>query len=118
MDLTYVILPELILIVIACGLFLLGISAQAGARRLAAMLALIGMVAVIVVQGAVIGQQAGRTIEDFSGSIEVGPFANFIKLIAGVVGVILVLLAWPTNRDATGSRSLAFGHDAGEFYGL
>ena len=56
MNLTDVILPELILIVIACGLFLLGISSQVAARRLAAMLALIGMVAVIVVQGAVIGQ--------------------------------------------------------------
>jgi NADH-quinone oxidoreductase subunit N len=118
MDLTNVILPELILIIIACGLFLLGISSQVAARRAAAMLALIGMVAVIVIQGAVIGQQTGRTIQDFSGAIEVGPFANFIKLITGVVGVILVLLAWPTNRDATGSRSLLFGHDAGEFYGL
>jgi NADH-quinone oxidoreductase subunit N len=118
MDLTNVILPELILIIIACGLFLLGISSQVAARRAAAMLALIGVVTVIVIQGAVIGQQTGRTIQDFSGAIEVGPFANFIKLITGVVGVILVLLAWPTNRDATGSRSLLFGHDAGEFYGL
>jgi NADH-quinone oxidoreductase subunit N len=118
MNLTDVILPELILIIIACGLFLLGISSQVAARRAAAMLALIGVVVVIVVQGAVIGQQAGRTIQDFSGTIEVGPFANFVKLITGVVGVILVLLAWPTNRDATGSRSLQFGHDAGEFYAL
>src|SRR4051812_21591989 len=118
MNLTDVILPELILIVIACGLFLLGVSSRAAARRASAMLALIGMVAVIVVQGSVVGQQAGRTIQDFSGAIEVGPFANFIKLITGVVGVLLVLLAWPTNRDATGSRSLLFGHDAGEFYGL
>src|SRR4029078_8062647 len=26
--------------------------------------------------------------------------------------------AWPTNRDATGSRSLLFGHDARELYAL
>ena len=29
-----------------------------------------------------------------------------------------MLLAWPTNRDATGNASLDFGHDAGEFFAL
>src|SRR5204862_7449641 len=34
------------------------------------------------------------------------------------LGAILVLMAWPTNADATGSESMNFGHDAGEFFAL
>ena len=64
------------------------------------------------------GGSVQTTMSDPWGTIEVGPFANYVKLITGVVGVMLVLLAWPTNRDATGSPSLDFGKDAGEFYAL
>src|SRR4030095_4390370 len=46
------------------------------------------------------------------------PSSKYIKLIPAGVGVFLVLLAWPTNADATGSRSLQFGGDAGEFFSL
>jgi len=34
------------------------------------------------------------------------------------VGILLTLLAWPTNDDATGNPSLNFGGDAGEFFAL
>src|SRR4051794_38703395 len=118
MNLSQVILPELILIVVACGLFLLGISAKAAIRRMAAMLALVAMVGVVLAQGGFVGAQDVFARQDFTGAIEVGRLANYIKFIAGIVGIILVLLAWPTNQDATGSRSLEFGHDAGEFFGL
>ena len=43
-------------------------------------------------------------------------FANYVKLVAAGVGILLVLLAWPTNADANGSRSIDFGTDAGEFF--
>jgi NADH-quinone oxidoreductase subunit N len=52
------------------------------------------------------------------GTLEAGPLANFVKFLTAVVGALLLLLAWPSNRDATGSRSLDFGRDAGEFYAL
>jgi NADH-quinone oxidoreductase subunit N len=117
MNLHEVILPELILVTVACGLFLLGISSRAAARRLSAQLTLLAVVAVIIIQGQIIG---GMNLpgSDTSFSIDVGPFANYVKLITGIVAAMLVLLAWPTNREATGSRSLDFGRDAGEFYGL
>src|SRR3954469_7184158 len=119
MNLTDVILPEIILVVVACALFLLGTSSRIGARRGSAMLALVAMIAVIVVQGWFVGHHdapgAGGSGVTSSGgfrSIQVGPFANYVKLIPGIMGTLFVLLAWPTNRDATGSRSLDFGRDA------
>jgi NADH-quinone oxidoreductase subunit N len=117
MNLLDVILPELVLITVACGLFLLGVSTRVAARRAAAWLAMGGLVVVVLIQGQIVARDE-PTISGVFGSIEVGAFANYVKLIAAVVGVLLVLLAWPTNRQATGSRSLEFGHDAGEFYGL
>jgi NADH-quinone oxidoreductase subunit N len=129
MNLHNVILPELVLVVIACGLLVLGISTKVSARRAAAALALVAIVAVTVIQGMTVSQDSATIhsgfksadgLEELRGfdAIEVGPFANYIKLITGIVGTLLVLLAWPTNPDATGSRSLDFGRDAGEFYGL
>src|SRR5688572_21422993 len=117
MNLLDVILPELVLIIVACGLFLLGVSTRVAARRAAAWLALGGLVAVVLIQGQIVAH-GEPTMEGAFGSVEVGPFANYVKLVAAIVGVLLVLLAWPTNREATGSRSLEFGHDAGEFYAL
>src|SRR5687768_2557975 len=118
-DLFDVILPEIVLVIAACALFLLGISSRTAARRLAAQLALLSVVAVIIIQGFFIGDP-DRNISTFggAGAVEGGPFANYVKLITAVVGAMLVLLAWPTNANATGSRSLDFGRDAGEFYGL
>src|SRR5918993_3565458 len=108
-----VILPELVLIIVACALFLLGISSKVTMRRLAAQLALVAIIAVVVIQWWMMGGTVQPTLSDDWNTLEVGPFANYVKLITGVVGVLLVLLAWPTNRDATGSPSLDFGKDAG-----
>ena len=41
-----------------------------------------------------------------------------MKLIAAGAGILLVLLAWPTNSDATGNSAIQFGHESGEFFGL
>ena len=113
-----VILPELVLVLVACALFLLGISGKVAMRRLAARLALVAVVTVVAIQWWMTSGAGRSTLTDPWNTIEVGPFANYVKLITGVVGVLLVLLAWPTNRDATGSPSLDFGKDAGEFYAL
>lgn len=118
MTLYQVILPELVLVIVACALFLLGISTKVTARRLAAQLALVAVAAVVGIQWSTMGGTFQPTVTDEWNTIEVGPFANYVKLLTGVVGVLLVLLAWPTNRDATGSPSLDFGPDACEFYAL
>src|SRR5206468_5118764 len=51
-------------------------------------------------------------------TIHIDAIARYIKILAAGVGVIFVLLAWPTNEGATGNRALDFGQDGGEFYGL
>jgi NADH-quinone oxidoreductase subunit N len=112
------ILPELVLLVVACALFLLGVSSTATARRMAAQLALVAMVVVIGIQGFVVGGQGNFPHFGAFGAVETGPFANYVKLMAAAVGALLVLLAWPMNAQATGSKSLDFGRDAGEFYAL
>ena len=50
--------------------------------------------------------------------VRVYAFAHYVKMLASAVGVLLVLLAWPTNAQATGNPALDFGGDGGEFYGL
>lgn len=118
MNFHQVILPELILVAVASALFLLGISSRVAARKVSAQLALVALIGVIVIQGGTVGSGGALTASVSDLTVTAGPFANFVKLMAAVVGVLLLLLAWPSNRDATGNRSLEFGRDAGEFYAL
>jgi NADH:ubiquinone oxidoreductase subunit 4 (subunit M) len=124
MNLINVILPELILVAVASGLFLLGVSSKLAARKVAAQIALLAIVLTVVIQGQVVGQGGGTlfspsvpgmTTTSADGTVEAAPLSNYLKLLTAVVGALLLLLAWPTNREYTGSRSLDYGRDAGEF---
>ncbi len=94
-------LPELILVGTACVLFLLGVVARASARRLAAGLALAALLAVFGLQ---LATPLTQTLADSQGAVRVFAFAQYIKLLAAGVGAVLVLLAWPGNKNATGNR--------------
>src|SRR5687768_14220519 len=108
--------PELILITVACALMLLGVVRSAAARRAAAWIALITLV---VLFGWQLTQPTPQqTLADDQGTVRVYAFANYIKMLAFGVGALLVLLAWPTDRDATGNSAMNFGTEAGEFFGL
>jgi NADH-quinone oxidoreductase subunit N len=116
-ELLSILLPEIILIVVACALLLLGVSARPAARRLAPALALGALAAVFAVQMyALVGDSSVRA--DPWNTVRATFFSHYIKLLTAGVGGLLVLLAWPTNPDATGSRSLHLGGDAGEFFAL
>ena len=118
-ELVLILLPELVLIAVASVLFLVGISKRAWARRLAASLALATLVMLFARQfWVLIGTGEPVPAEDAWNTVNNSSFANYVKLIATGVGALTVLLAWPTNPDATGSRSLDFGGDAGEFFAL
>jgi NADH-quinone oxidoreductase subunit N len=109
--------PELVLVAVACALFLLGISSRIAARRAAPIVALLALAVVFVWQ--LMGvfsleAQAPGT----SGAIRVTELATYIKMLASGVGALLLLLAWPTNPDATGNPALNFGTEAGEFFAL
>lgn len=116
-ELVSILLPEIILIVVACALLLLGVSSKPSARRLAPVLALAALAAVFAMQMyALVGEPSVRA--DPWNTVRSTFFSHYIKLLAAGIGGLLVLLAWPTNADATGSRSLHFGGDAGEFFAL
>src|SRR5881394_1138966 len=104
--------PELILTAIACALMLLGVSPKAASRRAAAWIALAAVATLFFVQ--LFQQSPDHTLVDPQGSVRVFTFANYIKMLATGVGVLLVLLAWPTDRDATGNSALNFGTESGE----
>jgi NADH-quinone oxidoreductase subunit N len=116
-------LPELILIGVASLLFLLGLSSKAASRRLAPVLALLSLLAVLGFQIYRFAINGPHTEFDTfggggHGTLRVAAFAQYIQLITAAIGILLVLLAWPTNADATGNGSLQFGADAGEFFAL
>ena len=118
-DLLHIILPELLLVVVACALFLVGMSTRVWARRLAPVLALAALAGVFAMQlWTAFGLGSPTPDHDAWHSVHGSVFTDYVKLLASGVGVLLVLLAWPTNPQATGSRSLDFGGDAGEFFGL
>src|SRR3954462_4863120 len=112
-----ILLPEIILVVVACALLLLGVSSKAAARRLAPGLALGALAAVVARQMYARGDEPSVRSDRWNTVVATG-FSHYIKMLTAAVGGLLVLLAWPTNADATGSRSLQFGGDAGEFFAL
>jgi len=130
-------LPELVLIGAAVLLLMFGLSNRMGARRAAPWIAMIALGAVFVIQWTRVGVNEGSspgfasTQHDGlggysvgapgaapSGTVRVFEFAQYVKLIISGVGMLLVLLAWPTNKDATGNTALKFGTDVGEFFAL
>jgi len=103
------IFPELLLAAVACVLFLLGAPGGVTARRSAPWIALLTLIVVFVVQATWLRPGTGDAAY---------AFAHYVKMLASAMGVLLVLLAWPTNAQATGNAALEFGGDGGEFYGL
>lgn len=106
--------PELLLVAAACVLFLLGLASKPTARRFAAGLTLLALVAVIVIAAFV----EVNSTQDAFGTLYVYGLSRYITLLTATVGVMLVLLAWPSGADAMGNSALEFGYDAGEFYAL
>lgn len=107
--------PEFLLAAMACVLILMGISAKAATRRLAPILALLTLLVLVALQ---LSPPASSVTQAAGGTIQIFNFGYYIKLIVSAVGVLLVLLAWPTNEQATGNPALDFGQESGEFFGL
>lgn len=116
LDLLPLIVPELILIVAACALFLLGIPLKPAARRAAPVVALLALLAAFAVQ--IMGPQLGDTVTEPSNTFRLSQFAQYIKMLACGIGLLFVLMSWPSNEQATGNGALNFGGDAGEFFAL
>ena len=115
-QLVQVMLPELILIVAACVLFLFGMSAKAAARRVVPVLALLSLVVALL--AIVRGPATNQTLSDPWNTFRIFEFAQYIKLLTVAVGMLFALMAWPSNANATGGNAVDYGLDVGEFYAL
>jgi NADH-quinone oxidoreductase subunit N len=108
--------PEVLLMTVGSLLLLLGAAKSASARRLAPVAALLSLLVIFVVY--LFKQLPGQETSDYWQTVLIYRFQEYVKLIAAGAGVLLVLLAWPTNQDATGNPGIQFGHESGEFFGL
>ena len=112
--------PELLLVLTASALFMLGLSRKAAVRR--AVPALAAAALAIAFFGVALADPPAALKDAISGSLAptlyVFRFALYIKMIAAGIGILLIFLAWPVGEEATGNAALEFGHDAGEFFGL
>src|SRR6267142_2467112 len=107
--------PEVMLTGIACILFLLGCSNKRSSRQMAPFLALIALVFVLV---PIFARRNVARVDPMDSSVVVDGVAHFIRALTPVVAILLVLLAWPTNREQTGNSALDYGNDGGEFFAL
>lgn len=116
-SLVSMLVPELILVGMGLILMLLGCSKRASSRALAPWLALLALVAVSVYQLANI-EAVGTTVISAIGSLRYESYSYYIRFLTPLIGIMLLLLAWPTDRDRTGNSALFYGQDAGEFFAL
>src|SRR5580698_11383434 len=96
---TKTLLPELILTIVASICFLLGTSKQSGLRRAAPILAILALVIALISQLTVVFGTPG--VAGPWQSTEISELSRYIKLATAAIGILLTLLAWPTNNDAT-----------------
>src|SRR4051812_38008512 len=116
MSLVSVLLPELILIIAAAVLFLVGMSNAAGARKLAPVIAVIALGIVFFMQ---MGRNSSEPAQiDALNTIRVFAFGSYIKMLAAGVGILFVLLSWPTDANATGNSALNYNTECAEYFGL
>lgn len=109
------ILPELILVGTACVLILFGMAKKRQARRFVPILALLALVVAFVFATVKSGEHSAG---DLLGMTRIFGFGLYIKALTAVVGVLMVLLAWPSNASATGNSGVEYGNECGEFFAL
>ena len=121
MPLFQILLPEIFLVVTACVLFLLGFAIRGPrAGRAAAIVALIGvgfafLFALLQYRNPDLVDLA---VSDAYAGVRLTGFGMFVRVASLLVGIVLVLLNWPTEPDGSGNASVNWGRDAGEFFGL
>lgn len=108
--------PEIILVVAACALFLLGCSKNLAVKRAIPMLALAALLAALLYTS--MNRPRPLEYDRVTFSLHLDTFAWYVRFLACGVAVMLLLLSWPTDEAATGNSALNFGADAGEYFAL
>ena len=121
-SLTNLLLPDLLLATVACVLILMGCSMKISTRKLAPMLAMGALAIVFLIQ---VGRQGSDNTaakasfdKEVMSTLRLHNFAQYIKLLAAGIGMMLLLLNWPTNATANGNNSFNVGQETGEYFGL
>jgi NADH-quinone oxidoreductase subunit N len=112
-DLLPYILPEILLLLSAGVLFVLGTSTKPTFKRLAAAIAVLSLITAALAAG--LSGLDGVVVKD---SLSVSGFSMYIKAIACGMGALFVLLAWPTSASGDGNRSINFSTETGEYFAL
>ena len=108
--------PEIILIGAACLLFLLAAFPGVIIRRSAPWITLTAMMAAMVVVA--IRMLDGSQFEAVQDVILLSQFSSYVKALSLVVGVLLLLVNWPTDADGSGNASLRLESEGPEYFGL
>jgi NADH-quinone oxidoreductase subunit N len=104
--------PELLLLVASGVLFMLGLGKTPGTRRIAPVVALISLALVAV------GSLPAEIGTTEWATLIADDLTKFIRFITASVGILLVLLSWPTTTRATGNAAYDVGSDVGEHFAL
>jgi NADH-quinone oxidoreductase subunit N len=116
-DLLVAMFPEIVLCAAACVLMLMGVSMKGSVRRAAPVIAIVALVIAGVSQLAMFVGNAGHVDSQWN-AVRVFEFARYIKILSSGIGVLLVLLAWPSDRDGVRGPAHDVGFEASEFYSL
>src|SRR5690348_5331743 len=87
--------PELLLVVVACVLFLMGVAGSPGARRLVPLVALLALLAIFagLLWETLPSNTAAHLLRaewDPQDTVAVGSLASYIKMIAAGMGLLFV----------------------------
>jgi NADH-quinone oxidoreductase subunit N len=115
MDVLPYILPEILLLVAAAALFVMGTSKRPAVRHATPVVAILSLLAACF---AALISDTGGLVSAEKDSLSVTSFSVYIKAISCGVAALFVLLAWPTNRAGDANRSIHFGTETGEFFAL
>ncbi|HEY1683662.1 MAG TPA: NADH-quinone oxidoreductase subunit N [Tepidisphaeraceae bacterium] len=119
-----IILPEILLAAVACLCMLLGVSHKAAVRRAIPIISIITLLFLLAGLWGLIpvfsglADPHGQSVYDATNAVRFNQFAGYIQAITLGMGILLVMLAWPSTREGTAAKSIYYGHDTGEFFGL
>ena len=116
MEIFSFLLPAVLLIAASLVLFMFGIVKGQAGRAIAPWVALGALVAAFVVSLVQLAGDGNASVADWTGAVVKSDFGSYVNLITSGVGMLLLLLCWPTNDDATGNTALRFGPDAGDYF--
>jgi NADH-quinone oxidoreductase subunit N len=121
MDLLNILAAEIVLVVAACALFLSGFFKGRVGGQLAAVIslgAILAALTICVLQYVNLPSDPSSFARDTFGNFRITAFSCFMRVIALAVAALLVMVNFPSNADGSGSRTVDWGRDGPEYFGL